>query len=103
MTKLMVFSRPQAGQDEEYNIWYEQVHIPEMLAIDGVKSCARHRLRTKGDQPVEYLAVYDIDGDIDTVLKELMARSRDGRMQLSSTADPANTRITIWEQVFTAG
>ncbi|WP_040701750.1 DUF4286 family protein [Nocardia vinacea] len=97
--KLMVFSRPQPGRDEEYNTWYGEVHVPEMLAIDGVKSCTRHRLRTTEDQPTEYLAVYDIDGDIDTVMKELMARSKDGRMRLSSSIDPANTRMTIWEPI----
>ncbi len=97
--KMLVNSRAIAGKDEEYNTWYATVHVPEMLAIDGVSSCSRHRLRTGADGPVEFLAIYEIDGDIDTVRKEIGARLKDGRMSASTLGDPEHTRMTVWEPI----
>lgn len=48
---LIVFSSPRAGMDEEYNTWYTEVHIPDMLEIPGVKSCNRFRAQPVGGQP----------------------------------------------------
>ncbi len=98
---LIVFSSPRAGMDEEYNTWYTEVHIPDMLAIPGVKSCHRFRAQPVGGQPPEfaYLADYDIDGDAGPVLKEIQARSADGRIQLSPAIDPAAMKVTVWESL----
>jgi len=97
--KMLVKSRAKDGMDAEYNAWYSDTHIPDMLLIDGVASCTRHRLRTGDGEPAEYLAIYEIDGDIDLVQKEIAARIKDGRMQLSASLDPANSEMTLWEPI----
>ncbi|MFF3567284.1 hypothetical protein ACFYXQ_05825 [Nocardia jiangxiensis] len=99
LMKMLVNSRAIAGKDEEYNTWYATVHVPEMLAIDGVSSCTRHRLRTRQGQPAEFLAIYEIDGDIDTVRKEIGARLKDGRMSASTLGDPEHTTMKVWEPI----
>ncbi|MBF6192411.1 DUF4286 family protein [Nocardia sp. CDC186] len=96
--RLLVFSTPREGMDAEYNEWYTGTHIPEMLAVPGVLSCTRHRLVRGGDGEARYLAVHDID-DAHTVLRELGERAADGRMAVTAAADPARTRITVWEQI----
>ncbi|WP_280296327.1 DUF4286 family protein [Nocardia abscessus] len=97
--RLLIFSTPRDGMDAEYNEWYAGTHIPEMLAVPGVLSCTRHRLIRGGEEEARYLAVYDIDGDVRTVLAELGERAADGRMAVTPAADPARTRITVWEPI----
>ncbi|MBC7302818.1 MAG: hypothetical protein H5T78_17965 [Nocardia sp.] len=96
---LIVFTSPREGMDAEYNTWYEEVHIPDMLAIPGVESCNRLRAEPFGGQAPEfaYLADYVIDGDIGAVMKEIKARSADGRMRLSPAIDPAAMKMTVWQ------
>ncbi|MFD6399213.1 MULTISPECIES: DUF4286 family protein [Nocardia] len=98
---LIVFSSPRAGMDEEYNTWYTEVHIPDMLAIPGVESCTRFRAQPVGGQAPEftYQADYLIDGDAGAVLKEIKVRSADGRFTLSPAIDPAAMKVTVWESL----
>ncbi|WP_410872861.1 hypothetical protein [Nocardia sp. A7] len=97
--RLMVFATPHDGMDEEYNRWYTDVHIPEVLTIPGVVSCERHRLERGGPDELQYLAVFDLDDDPATILAELRARSMDGRMTMSTASDPARTRVTVWSSL----
>lgn len=97
--RIMVFATPHEGRDDEYNTWYEQVHIPEMLAIPGVVSCERHRLARGGPDEARYLSVYELDGEPGPVLAELGARAADGRMTVSEAANSANTRLTVWHSL----
>ncbi|MCA2207762.1 DUF4286 family protein [Nocardia rosealba] len=96
---LIVFSSPREGMDTEYNTWYDEVHIPDMLAIPGVTSCTRLRAEPVGGQAPEfaYLADYVVDGDVGAVLGEIKARSADGRIRLSPAIDPTATKVTVWE------
>ncbi|MEU0538515.1 hypothetical protein [Nocardia sp. NPDC005978] len=95
---IMVFSTPRDGMDAEYNEWYENIHISDMLDIPGVLSCTRHRRINPTDpDDLEYLAVYDVDGDPLAVLKEIGARSADGRLRLNPSVDPQRLRMTVWQ------
>ena len=40
-TAYLVFSNPADGQDEAYNSWYDEVHVPEVLATPGVVAAQR--------------------------------------------------------------
>jgi hypothetical protein len=87
---LLVVQSSPAGPDreDEYNKWYDETHIPQILTIPGVVSARRYRLHdgfptapsTRG-----YLAIYEIEADdLAAPMKELGARSADGR---STTTD----------------
>jgi hypothetical protein len=55
---LLVQSRPASAEDEvAYNRWYDEVHIPEILGIDGFRSA--RRLRAEDGE--SYLALYEVD------------------------------------------
>lgn len=60
---LMVFTSPSDGQDSEYNEWYTNTHVPEVLEIPGIVAAQRWKV---ADQPGElpahrYLAIYELD------------------------------------------
>ena len=63
---LVVFTNPVAGRENEYNRWYDERHLAEVLGISGFVAATRYKaddaqLVAKGDH--DYLAVYEIETD----------------------------------------
>lgn len=54
---LMVYSDVPAEQDDEFNRWYNEEHIPERLSIPGVLNAARYVAVAGGPK---YLACYEL-------------------------------------------
>lgn len=81
---LLVESHPVAPERaDEFNRWYEEVHLAEVVALDGVLSARRFAPLT-GDGP--YVAVYEIEADdLGSVMTELFAAARDGRLAMSDS------------------
>jgi hypothetical protein len=78
MTKSLLFveSKPASAEVvEEYHRWHDQVHVPEMLTIDGFVSA--RRWRTGGES---FITLYEIDPDVDTARTNLRAAFAEGRM-----------------------
>jgi hypothetical protein len=75
----IVFSHlPDSVSDEEFCEWYD-AHLPEILSIPGFVSAQRYRLEpvvTDSVEPVSYryLALYEIEGDPQTLLAEMEKR-----------------------------
>ncbi|MEU0538485.1 hypothetical protein ABZ319_01355 [Nocardia sp. NPDC005978] len=94
---LHVTSTPYPDRVDEFDRWYSEVHVPDMLAVPAVKSCSRFRL-TDPDGPVRFLAVYAVDGDDPAaLLAELGACAADGRIRPGTASDPTATRIEFWK------
>jgi hypothetical protein len=85
---LIVHSRPvEASREDEFNKWYDEVHIPDITSVSGVVSGRRFQ-KTGGaeDGGYPYLAIYEIDSDdVDATMKELVDRSSDGTFVISET------------------
>jgi hypothetical protein len=85
--KLVVMTKPVEGREQDYNDWYQNLHLRDLLAIDGFKSAQRFRLKqavVPNPPPLPYLAVYEIEtNDIDATIKELIARATTGRIAVS--------------------
>ena len=75
----VVQARPVTPERErEFNDWYDDTHIPELLAVPGFVSARRYRRVGDGGGP-EYLAVYEIEADdLAAPLHELRRRSAAG-------------------------
>jgi hypothetical protein len=55
---MLVQSRPSSHADADaYHRWYDETHIPEILAVDGFVAARRLRA-ADGDS---YLTVYEVD------------------------------------------
>jgi hypothetical protein len=81
-------TKPVEGREAEYNDWYQNVHLDDLVAIDGVKSAQRFHLNQAvscDKPPLPYLAIYDVEtNDIDGVVKQLSERPQTGRMVVST-------------------
>jgi hypothetical protein len=78
MTKSLLFveSKPASAElVEEYHRWHDQVHVPEMLRIDGFVSA--RRWQTDGES---FIRLYEIDADVDTARTNLRAAFAEGRV-----------------------
>jgi hypothetical protein len=101
---LLVFSNPVEGRDEEYNTWYDEVHLDDLKRIPGVVAATRYEFVPKSfpitARPTEhrYLAVYTLDRDADEVLGELLKRAGGPEMRLSEALDTPNVATSVWRR-----
>ncbi|HEX5714190.1 MAG TPA: hypothetical protein VFX85_12835 [Solirubrobacterales bacterium] len=64
--RLIVFSAPTPGKEDEYNDWYNNIHLAEVIEIPGFVAAQRFRLSDEqlpGFQPSphKYLSIYEFD------------------------------------------
>jgi hypothetical protein len=78
-----------AEQADEFNDWYDTVHIPQVISqVPGVTLVRRFIASAIGpDQPSRrYLAIYEIESDApESVLRELQKAIADGRLDQTDT------------------
>lgn len=62
---VMVMSNPVDGREDEFNDWYENTHLDEVLATTGFTSAQRFALEAEAGpaSPHRYLALYETEGD----------------------------------------
>ena len=73
---LFVETRPNSPEElETYHKWYDEVHVPEILSVEGF--VAARRFRTDGES---FIAIYDIEGDVSVAQTRLREAFASGRM-----------------------
>jgi hypothetical protein len=75
---LLALNGPTAGKGDEetYNRWYDEVHVPDLLAISGITSARRFKV-LKSSTPWPYVAAYEIEtDDLQAVLAEMETKPR---------------------------
>lgn len=94
---LIVFSNPSSdAEEEEFNRWYTDEHIPDVLRLGGLRSGRRYRssgvpLLPGLPEPGRYAAVYPVEADtaeqIRAVADKLQAGLAAGETSVSPTMD----------------
>lgn len=92
---MIVFTSPADGRDEEYNAWYDNVHLPEFSALPGVISGRRFQVTspTPGGKAT-YAAIYELSDEPDKVLAAMGAGVEDGSIHMSDALDGASIQVT---------
>ncbi|MGH7246992.1 MAG: hypothetical protein ACREH9_02715, partial [Pseudomonadota bacterium] len=84
---FIVLTNPTAGKEAEYNQWYNQTHVPDVLNVPGMVCAQRFKLANAQmgrNNPYNYLAIYEIEtDDLEAVLKEMKARGGTADMVMS--------------------
>jgi hypothetical protein len=62
---LLVQTDPVEGREDEYNRWYDNEHLDDMLNAEGYLSCRRFKVvdSLASDAAFRYLAIYEIESD----------------------------------------
>jgi len=91
--KFISLLNAREGRDDEFNDWYANQHIADVLQIPGFISAQRFS-RSAGQlsgmtPPWKYLVVYEIEGDSpDSALQELSRRIAGAGMVISDALQP---------------
>lgn len=85
---ILVESRPSSPErDREYNTWYDDIHLPQLVALPGFVSARRFR---PADADAPYVAIYEIEGDdLQAVLDNMIANAGQLTMSDALQLDPA--------------
>ncbi|SNQ45804.1 conserved hypothetical protein [Frankia canadensis] len=102
--KMVVYSSPSSpDREDEYNKWYNEIHLAEVCAMPGILSAVRFSMSEAQMVPGvtvaghRYMAIYEVDApDFTALLADMLARSQDGRFTMSDAIDmTANPPITL--------
>lgn len=97
--KLVALSTPVAGKEDEFHDWYQNKHLPEIVALPGGVGAQRYKLVAKlmGADPNQYLAIYDVEIDDPMQFLGAMGQaSAEGKF----TATDANDMGTVYTALF---
>ena len=98
-TLYMVRSNPVEGKEKEFNRWYSDVHLPEVLQIEGFQTAQRFRLTKQQMQTQShtYLAIYNINSeDVSGTLENLRNMQS---LTMSDTLDLSTLQISIYTSI----
>ena len=77
---LMAMNNPLPGEENAaaFAKWYDEIHIPDLLATPGVKYAKRYKIvSTKTPRPWTNVAVYEIEtDDLPGVFEHLQTKTR---------------------------
>lgn len=88
-------SRARPGQEEAYARWYDEVHVPDVLAVPGFKRLVlRYRVVNEEPQP-RWVSIFEVDGDPKAALGGLNVAGP--KMVISDALDRDYVKIDILE------
>ena len=58
---VIVANEPNLEKETEYNEWYNQKHVPMLLAFRGMKKAARYHLIGDNRECSKYISIYEFD------------------------------------------
>lgn len=101
---LIVYTNPVSPErDAEYNKWYDETHLPEVLGVDGFVAASRYRVSAAQANGVEapphrYVSVYEADTEDPQGLLDAMLRGAKD-MHISDSCDLRNASAVLWEEI----
>jgi len=97
MGKMLVFTNAVDGRDDEFNQWYDEVHLVEVLALPEFVDATRHKLADAQmfpDQSHGYLAIYEYKGDAADAIAALGAGAE--RFNMSDSMAP-DAKVVLFD------
>jgi hypothetical protein len=98
--KLVVLTGPKAGREDEYNDWYTNQHLADVVAVPGFRSAQRFKLNDAMgfEHRNRYLAIYEIESDDpQEALAEMFRRRGTPAMVVSEALDLDIASVGLFE------
>jgi hypothetical protein len=96
---LVVMSNPVDGRTDEYNDWYTNQHLADVLRVPGFSAARRFKVGEGFEAPHAYMALYEMEtSDPGAVLGELTKRANTPDMPISDAMD-ANVSMTLFKGI----
>ena len=104
---LVVMSSPVEGMEDEYNAWYSDIHLQEVVELPGFVSAQRFEMadtqlkdiltpaeknRSYGETEHRYLAIYEMEAESAGAALEALREARP-RLRMS---DALGVELNVW-------
>jgi hypothetical protein len=91
--QLEISSRALPGREADYDTWYDNIHVKEVLALPGFLSCQRYTRSAAGSpSDGECVSLYEVEtDDPQALLQSLFAAAPS--MQLTDSIDMQSARF----------
>jgi hypothetical protein len=99
--KLIALTTPVPGPEAAFHTWYQEHHLPEMVAFTGMLGAQRYKLTAKltGSDDNPWLAIYDLETDDPMAfLGAVGAASAAGKLTPGNGADMGKTYTALFEE-----
>ena len=97
--KMVALTTPLPGKEGEFNDWYQNAHLPELVNGLSMQGAQRYKLVAKmaGADENQYLAIYDIEADDPgAFLAQMGEFAGSGQMTPPTTQDMATTYLGVF-------
>lgn len=78
--------------DDEFNQWYNEVHVPERMRCPGFLSATRYRALEGGPR---YLAVYELDGPEALTTPQYLSLTRHSSLRYTGDDTGGDQELTV--------
>lgn len=97
--KVLILTEPTEGQEAEYNDYYENLHLREVLETTDLLSAQRFKLAAEVGEPspLPYLAVYEAEAESAQDVLDNLNESRAQRQQ-SKALNKRTGRVWVFEE-----
>jgi len=99
--KLIALTTPLPGREADFDDWYQNTHLPEILSLPGGITAQRYKLVAKmiGEDPNPFLAVYDFEcDDPGAVLAAMGEAAGSGKLTQTDSQDFSTTYTAFFAE-----
>ncbi|MCB2079489.1 MAG: hypothetical protein KDE55_17565 [Novosphingobium sp.] len=100
--KMLVFSEPFEGREDEFNEWYTGNHLDDICALAGFTSAQRFKVHSvsMGTKLNKYLAIYEVEtDDPEWVIENMFAHRDTPAMPISPAFNLDATTVMLYEEL----
>lgn len=88
------------AREDEYNDWYDNIHVPDILATPGFIRARRYVHKELRDGRGKYMALYEIEtSDIEKTMKLRVEKRTEEQRQGRAGTDRPNLSFSLWRDV----
>ena len=97
---VLILTEPTEGREDEFNDYYENLHLKEVLETTELATAQRFRLAAQAgaECPLPYLAVYETEADNAEAVIDNLNATRSERQQ-SDALNRRTGRVWVFEEI----
>jgi len=97
---FVVLSNPVAGKDAEYNDWYTNTHLGDVLRVKGFTGARRYKLDETAEGTHAYMALYEMEtDDPQKVIADMMAKAGTPELMISPAIDIEGVTTVLYKAI----
>lgn len=93
---LIVAARPVAGREADWNRWYDETHLDEVLTVQSFVSAVRLRAITSDPSLGSWLAVYGIAAVDDAAADAALRRLQSAALTVTDAMDGSSVTFSLY-------